>query len=253
MRAPSTSSRSYARDVATTSRLPADEQELLARRFATRRCADDRRRLVLANLRLVVAIAKSLGGANRGDFMDLVQEGNAGLIVAIERFDPTRGVALSTYAAIWIRAFMLKHLMEGGRAVRATSTREGRRRFFERTLPSDVSLDAPASRDEDGDRAPRVLDHLRDDAAVRPDEAAEASDGLRRLRAALSRLERTLGARERAVLSGRLLTDEPVPLRRLGPSLGVSGERVRQLEQDLLTRIRTYIRAGDGGDVRQPA
>jgi RNA polymerase sigma-32 factor len=229
--------RSYSRDVATTARLPADEQDLIARRFAKTRSAEDRRRLVLANLRLVIAVAKSLG-ASRSDFMDLVQEGNAGLIVAIERFDPERGLSLSAYASIWIRAFILKHLMQARSAVRATTTREGRRQFFERSLPSDVSFDAH-------------VDHFHDDDALRPDRTAEANDELRRLRDAIARIEETMSARDRAILSSRLLCEEPVPLRELGPTLGLSGERVRQLEHDILTRIRTYIGASGGGEVRQ--
>jgi RNA polymerase sigma-32 factor len=227
--------RSYSRDLATTSRLSAEEQDLLARRFAKTRSPEDRRRLVLANLRLVITIAKSVGGsAGRPDFMDLVQEGNAGLIIAIERFDPERGLPLSAYVSIWVRALMLKHLMGTRSAVRATSTREGRRQFFERTLPSDVPLD------------PEV-DHFHDDEALRPDRTAEASDEKRRLRDALIRLEDSMTARDRAILSSRLLSEEPVPLRQLGPSLGISGERVRQLEQDLMSRIRTYI-GGPGSD-----
>jgi RNA polymerase sigma-32 factor len=224
-----------------TSRLSADEQDLLARQFAATRSPEDRRRLVLANLRLVIAVAKTLGGsASRQDFMDLVQEGNAGLIVAIERFDPGRGPSLSAYASIWIRAYMLKHLMESRSAVRATSTREGRRQFFERTLQSDISIDAHT-------------DRFRDDDTLRPDRAAEANDALRRLRDAIARLEDTLSTRDRAILSRRLLSEDPVPLRKLGPTLGLSGERVRTLENGILTRIRTYIEAPGGGEVRQPA
>jgi RNA polymerase sigma-32 factor len=243
-------SRSYARDVAATSRLTPDEQQRLAERFAATRAPEDQHRLVLANLRLVLAIARSLG-SGRADFMDLVQEGNAGLMIAVERFDPTRGLPLSAYASTWIRAFILKHLMESASAVRVTTTQEGRRRFFERTLPSDVSLDAPADRDE-RDSAP-VLDSFAGDEQLRPDHAALARDEVRRLRDAIARLEETMSERDRAILAGRLLCDEPLPLRRFGPTLGLSGERVRQLEQDILTRLRTYIGATEGGEVRRAA
>jgi RNA polymerase sigma-32 factor len=243
-------SRAYSLAVATTSRLSDAEQQALAERYARTRSPEDRRRLVLANLRLVLAIAKSLG-AGRPDFMDLVQEGNAGLLVALERFDPSRRLSLAGYASIWIRAFMLKHLMEASSAVRATTTREGRRRFFERTLPIDVSFDGPARRGDD--ERPRVVDVFPGDDALRPDRAAEARDELRRLRDALLRLEETMTERDRAILTGRLLCEEPLPLRRLGPTVGLSGERVRQLERDLLTRLRTYIGATGGGEVRQAA
>jgi RNA polymerase sigma-32 factor len=240
----------YSLAVATTSRLPEAEQQALAARYAATRAPVDKRRLVLANLRLVLAIARRLG-AGRADFMDLVQEGNAGLIVAIERFDPSRRLSFSGYASIWIRAYMLKHLMEASSAVRATSTREGRRRFFERTLPADVPFDAPARGGDD--EPPRVADLFPGADELRPDHAAEARDELRRLRDALARLEETMTARDRAILRGRLLCEEPVPLRRFGPRVGLSGERVRQLERDLLTRLRTYIGASGDGEARRAA
>ena len=242
----------YSLAVATTSRLPEAEQQALAERYAATRSPEDKRRLVLANLRLVLAIARRLGaGRPDPDYMDLVQEGNAGLLVAIERFDPSRRLSLSGYASIWIRAFMLKHLMEASSAVRATSTREGRRRFFERTLPADVPFDAPARRGDD--EQARVVDVFAGADELRPDRAAEARDELRRLRDALARLEETMTARDRAILHGRLLCEEPVPLRRFGPRVGLSGERVRQLERDLLTRLRTYIGAYGDGEARRAA
>src|SRR5678815_1763674 len=149
----------YSQDLRSVPTLSPEEQHALACRYARTREPRDARRLVLANLRLVVSLAKKLAGPRRSDLMDLVQEGNAGLMVAVERFDPTRGLKLSAYAAIWIRAFSLRHLMETGRVVRATTTRDGRRQFFEHTLPRDVSLD---------DLVVRGDEHLR------PDVAAEA-------------------------------------------------------------------------------
>ena len=146
----------YSRLLARTPTMPAAEQKALAERYARTRDRRDAQRLVLGNLRLVVKLARELGGGYRGDLMDLVQEGNAGLTHAVERFDPKRGVKLSSYAALWIRAYIMRYLMDSSRMVRHTSTREGRRRFFDRTLPGiDVSLDAPVSCEHDGawDRA----------------------------------------------------------------------------------------------------
>jgi RNA polymerase sigma-32 factor len=233
--------RRYSRDVQANPMLPPEEQEALARRFARGRNPADARRLVLANLRLVIAIAKSLGGAERVDLMDLVQEGNAGLMVAIDRFDPERGSKLSAYASIWIRAFVLRHIMDTRQMVRAT-TREGRRRFFARTLPSDVRLDGPAGRESDdgGDRASR-LDFVADDEGLRPDVLAEEQECLLRLQSAVTRLEATLDARQRAILADRWLSESPVPLRQLGAAIDLSGERVRQLEQDMLARLRAFV------------
>jgi RNA polymerase sigma-32 factor len=232
----------YAQDLRAVPMLAPEEQHALACRFAKHRDPRDARRLVLGNLRLVLSIAKSLGGVHRSDWMDLVQEGNAGLMVAIDRFDPTRGLRLSAYASIWIRAFMLRHLMETGHVVRSTTTREGRRRFFDRSLPADVSLDAPAGRDHgDGGSHASVLDFVPGDDSLRPDVAAEARSDLDRVRSAVARLEQTLSARDREILRSRLLCERPKPLRQVGSKLSLSGERVRQLEHDMLGRLRTLV------------
>ena len=91
----------YSRLLARTPPMPAEEQQTLAERYVRGRDRRDAERLITGNLRLVVKIARELGGKDRGDLMDLVQEGNAGLTHAVSRFDPRRGVKLTTYAAWW--------------------------------------------------------------------------------------------------------------------------------------------------------
>src|SRR5689334_22120120 len=141
---------SYARTLERIPIMPAGEQAVLAARYARTHDRRDADRLVLGNLRLVVKIARELG-PHRNDLMDLVQEGNAGLTHAVSRFDPRRGVKLTTYAVWWIRAYIMRHLMATSRMVSFASTREGRRRFFDRTLPApERSLDAPAYSDDSG-------------------------------------------------------------------------------------------------------
>jgi RNA polymerase sigma-32 factor len=234
--------RLYSRDLNAAPTLSADEQHVLALRYARDRDPRDARRLMLANLKLVLSIANSMGGPGRHDSMDLVQEGNAGLMVAIDRFDPTRGTKLATYAGFWIRAFIMRHLMESGRMVRSTSTREGRKQFFARALPRDLSLDAPIGPGGAGKASgASFLDLVPANDDQRPDVAAEAHEEHERLRAAVSALEQTLTARERVILENRLLCDSPEPLRRLGPKLSLSGERVRQLEQHMLGRLRALV------------
>jgi len=246
--------RLYSRDVQAHPLLSAEEQEALARRFACHRDPRDGRRLVLANLRLVISIAKNLGGATRSDLMDLIQEGNAGLMTAVERFDPERGLELSAYASIWIRSYIFRHIMETSHIVRTTTTAEGRRRFFARTLPSDVCLDAPAGRagDEGGTRATR-LELVAADDGQRPDLAAEAHEDVIRLRMAMTRLEATLDIRQRLILESRLLSESPPPLRELGATIELSGERVRQLEQEMLARLRRLVTDTKPEDLRTAA
>jgi len=118
----------YNRILDRTPVMSAEEQNAVAARYARTRDPRDADRLVMGNLRLVVKVARQLGGPHSRDLMDLVQEGNAGLVHAIRRFDPKRGVKLTSYAVWWIRAFIMRHLMETSRMVTFASTREGRRR-----------------------------------------------------------------------------------------------------------------------------
>lgn len=220
--------------------MPADEQQALAERFARTRDPRDAQRLVLGNLRLVVKIARDLAGPRRDDLMDLVQEGTAGLAVGIRRFDPKRGVKLTTYAAWWIRSFIMRHLMDSSRVVRFGSTREGRKQFFDGTLPGpDRSLDAPVGR-EDGDSHARCagVDRLADQAESRPDVCCEERESFVRFQAALADVRSTLDAREAAVLDLRLLSETPARLSDIGKKFSISGERVRQIEQ----RVRDDLR-----------
>jgi RNA polymerase sigma-32 factor len=249
-----TSCHRYSRDVHAHPMLSPDEQHALAHRYAKGRDPGDARRLVLANLRLVITIARKLGGATRPDLMDLIQEGNAGLMVAVDRFDPSRGPRLSAYASFWIRAFILRHIMETSHVVRSTTTREGRRRFFARELPNDVCLDAPAGRGgHDRDARASRLDLMRADDMMRPDVAAEAREDLRRLQVAMTRFEATLDQRQRTILNARMLSESPRPLRQLGATIDLSGERVRQLEQEMLARLRALVMDPDHRDVRAAA
>lgn len=229
----------YAGALGKLPQVGADEQLEIARRYATGHDPRDAERLVLANLRLVVKLACELGKRSPIELMDLVQEGNAGLIHAVDKFDPSRGVKFSSYAGLWIRAFILRHLMETCRIVRISSTREGRKRFFARTLPApDLSLDGPGSHEEDGGyvdgRSP--IESLAAEDGWRPDVRAEELEAADRVRGTLARAH--LGRRERAILEQRLLAETPTPLKELARTLDVTGERTRQLEKRLVARLR---------------
>ena len=197
---------------------------------------------MLANLRLVFSVCTELSGRGRADFMDLVQEGSAGLVEAVKRFDPGRGVKLATYARWWIRAYVLRHLMETSHIVDPGSTREGRRNFFARSLPPDLSLDAPVrARADEADRSEAAS--CRPSPPTRP--AGPTSGRKRRSRRpvaeALAAMRPTLDGRERAILERRLLSPQPERLADVGRRLRVSGERVRQLEAQLVDRLRGAV------------
>jgi len=230
---------SYARTLERLPTMSAEEQAVVAARYARTRDPRDAERLVLGNLRLVVKVARELG-PYRGDLMDLVQEGNAGLTCAVKRFDPGRGVKLTTYAVWWIRAFIMRHLMATSRMVSFASTREGRRRFFDRDLPGpDRSLDARRPHDDGGSTPRRALvETLADDEANRPDVRCEENEYQARLQRAVDGFRPTLDSRGRGILEMRLLRDKPAHLKEVGKRFAISGERVRQLE----TRVRRGLR-----------
>lgn len=240
---------SYARSLDRLPTMPAAEQAEVAARYARTRDPRDADRLVLGNLRLVVKIARALGG-HRADLMDLVQEGNAGLTHAVKLFDPGRGVKLTTYAAWWIRATIMRHLMTTSRMVSFASTREGRRRFFDRTLPGpDRSLEARGPRD-DGGSGPRraLLDVLADDDDNRPDVRYEEHEYRARVQRAVDGFGPTLDKRGRGIFEMRLVRDEPAHLATVGRRFAISGERVRQLE----ARVRTDLRRHVAGALGEP-
>ncbi|HET6149204.1 MAG TPA: sigma-70 family RNA polymerase sigma factor [Polyangia bacterium] len=241
-------------------------------------------RMVTANLRLVVKIAHGYAHHDR-DLRDLVQEGNLGLIHAVTRYDPRRGVKLCSYAAWWIRAYILKYTVANWRLVKTGTTQAQRRLFFrlraeqgklerqggqpdvrrlaaglnvktaevvsmmERFAGSDTSLDAPAHPHEVRSRS--IGDSLASEAALRPDVRAEASEFAQAVGASLKGFGRTLHGRERAIYLRRLMSEEPETLAQLAARFGVTRERTRQVEQRLKGRIRDYLR-NQLGDALEP-
>ena len=240
------------------------------------------RRLIEANLRLVVKIAYEYRRAHK-NLLDLVQEGNIGLIQAVSKFDPYRGVKLSSYAAFWIRAYILKFILNNWRLVKIGTTQAQRKLFFnlrkerekleqlgfqpttallaekldvpereviemERRLAApEASLDAPVgSGDEDGTRT--RLDYLPSDDA-RPDRAVAQSEFSQLLRGKLEAFAQTLEGREQTIFRERWLTDEPLTLQEIGDRYHVSRERARQLEKRMLDRLKKYLEAEMGTSV----
>ncbi|HEY1548446.1 MAG TPA: RNA polymerase factor sigma-32 [Kofleriaceae bacterium] len=237
------------------------------------------RKLIEANLRLVVKIAYEYRRAHR-NLLDLVQEGNIGLIQAVGKFDPYRGVKLSSYAAFWIRAYILKFILNNWRLVKIGTTQAQRKLFFnlrkerekleqlgfapttallaekldvpekeviemERRLAApEASLDAPlGSGDDDGVRT--RLDYLPSEDE-RPDRAVAQSEFSQLLRGKLETFATTLEGREQAIFRERWLSEDPLTLQELGDRYNVSRERARQLEKRMLDRLKKYLEAEMG-------
>jgi RNA polymerase primary sigma factor len=174
-----------------------------------------RQRLARHNLALVVAVARrQRRGTVRLD--DLIQEGNVGLLRAVEKFDPHAGTRFSTYAVWWIRAYIGKYLKEARSSVRPQSGT---------VAQSDISLDGLV--DDDGDVT--HLERIEDDAPGPEDRYLSAEDD-RGVREALSKVRKRVGELGWDIIHNRLQRDEPTTLEEIGKRWGVSRERVRQVE-----------------------
>ncbi|HVZ85402.1 MAG TPA: sigma-70 family RNA polymerase sigma factor [Polyangia bacterium] len=237
-------------------------------------------RLVMANMRLVVTLAHQYCRVS-GDLRDMVQEGNRGLIRAVRGYDPNRNIRFCTYAAWWIRAYMLQFTLNNWRLVKVGTTQVQRKLFFslrkerrrleltgaeatprelalrlrvkesevatmmERFASSEISLDAPIAPDGLGART--IGDTLSDPSASRPDRWSEDTEFADVLRSKLKIFGEGLQGREAEIFRGRLVSDEPLTLTQLAATFGVTRERTRQVEQRLKLRIRDYL-ADELGD-----
>ena len=272
----------YMREVRRFPLLTPEEEHSLATRLVEQGDTQAARKMIEANLRLVVKIAYEYRRAHK-NLLDLVQEGNIGLIQAVGKFDPYRGVKLSSYAAFWIRAYILKFILNNWRLVKIGTTQAQRKLFFnlrkerekleqlgfqpttallaekldvsekeviemERRLAApEASLDAPlGSGDEDGART--RMDYLPSDED-RPDRAVAQSEFSELLKGKLEEFAKTLQGREQTIFRERWLTDEPLTLQEIGDRYQVSRERARQLEKRMLDRLKKYLEAELGTSV----
>jgi RNA polymerase sigma-32 factor len=262
--------------------LTPEEEKSLATRLVEQGDTSAARKLIEANLRLVVKIAYEYRRAHR-NLLDLVQEGNVGLIQAVSKFDPYRGVKLSSYAAFWIRAYILKFILNNWRLVKIGTTQAQRKLFFnlrkerekleqlgfqpttqllaekldvsekdvidmERRLSApEASLDAPLGAGDDGGERTR-LDYIPSDED-RPDRAVANSEFATLLRNKLETFAKTLEGREQTIFRDRWLTDEPLTLQEIGDRYNVSRERARQLEKRMLDRLKKFLETELGSAV----
>jgi RNA polymerase sigma-32 factor len=229
-------------------------------------------RLITANLRLVVMIAREYQRAFH-NLLDLVQEGNVGLLEAVKKFDPYRGVRLPSYAVWWIRAYIIRYIMNNFRLVKVGTTQAQRRLFFnlqkekarlesEGFTPtaaliannlgvkeaevvemeqrmsggSEVSTDAPLSAEGEG----RVIDVLPHEDSDAEDEVADR-EFYGMMREKLAEFGATLRGREKEIFDERLMAEDPITLQELGERYGVSRERVRQIEEALKRKLREFL------------
>ncbi len=273
----------YMSEVQRHKLLTSEEEHSLAVDYTKTGNVDAAARLVTSNLRLVVKIAYEYRRAYR-NIMDLIQEGNIGLMQAVKRYDPYRGVKLSSYAAWWIRAYMLRFILNNWRLVKIGTTQAQRRLFFNlnkekarltamgiepshstiatnlrvdekdvvemdrRLARGDASLDAPVG-DAEGRQTTRM--ELLASTSSDPEESVESTELSELVRGRLDVFRKTLAGKELQIFDERLVAEDPLTLQELGDRFGVSRERVRQLEARLTGKLRTFLKSelGDAVEV----
>lgn len=275
----------YLREVQRHPLLTPEQTHELAVKFLQTQDPRVAAQLVTANLRLVVKIAYEYRRAYK-NIMDLVQEGNIGLMQAVKRYDPYRGVKLSSYAAWWIRAYILRFILNNWRLVKLGTTQAQRKLFFNlrkkrqelqamgidpthaeiakqlnvpesdvaemdaRLAASEKSLDAPVG-DSDGRSTAKV--DLMPSTGEGPETLMADGELQSLLKDKLADFRKTLAGKDKelAIFDHRLVAEDPLTLQELGDKFGISRERVRQLEQRLTSRLRDYLRSeiGDAAEL----
>ena len=238
-------------------------------------------KLVTANLRLVVMIAREYQKAFK-NLLDLIQEGNMGLMEAVKNFDPYRGVRFPSYAVWWIRAYMIRHIMNDWRMVKIGTTQAQRKLFFnlqkekekleaegltpgpkllaqrlnvkedevvemeQRLASRDLSVDMPMGDDEEA-----TLLHFLPDQKDSPEEQIAETQYQQLLREKMEQFAGALKDKELVIFRERLLNEEPLTLREIGEKYDISRERVRQIEERVKRKLKAFL-SKELKDVRSP-
>jgi RNA polymerase sigma-32 factor len=260
--------------------LSREEEIEIAKSYTKHHDPADAYRLVTANLRLVVKIASEFAHASR-NLLDLIQEGNVGLMEAVRNFDPYRGIRFPSYAVWWVRAYIYRFLINNWRLVKIGTTQAQRKLFFnlrketerleaegftaqplllaqrmgvkesevremqERMGHSEVSLDQPVREDETA----QLLDVIPDSGDT-PEEAAAHDEWRNFAREKIDQFASTLKDKELEIFHSRLLAEDPPTLQEVGARFGISRERVRQIEVRLKKRLKLFLKA-QASDIEQ--
>lgn len=270
--APGANLNAYVQAVSAFSILTVDEEQELARDLHHNGNLDAARKLVMAHLRFVVHIARSYNGYGL-PLGDLVQEGNVGLMKAVKRFDPDKGVRLVSFAVHWIKAEIHEFILKNWRIVKIATTKAQRKLFFNlrgakkrlawlsndeahavaadlgvdvkqvremegRLASYDAGFDAGEDDEDDGYVAPaHYLEDNRYDPAVRLEESNWEESNVNSLEKAIEQLD----DRSRVILQRRWLNDDKATLHDLAAEYGVSAERIRQLEKNAMNKVKTMM------------
>ena len=229
--------------------------------------------LVTSNLRLVVKIALEFQRVWMQNLLDLIQEGNIGLMQAVRKFDPYKNVKFSYYASFWIKAYILKFIMDNWRLVKIGTTQGQRKLFFklkkekqklieqgfdpkpkllserlgvsekeivdmdQRLDGWDVSLDAPLKDDSDTER----IEFLSTESVSAEDQVAKKEIEVL-LHNKIDEFRKNMTDREKEIFDLRIFSDTPVTLQEIGDRYGISRERVRQVEKNIIKKMREFFK-----------
>ncbi|MEW6669711.1 MAG: RNA polymerase factor sigma-32 [Thermodesulfobacteriota bacterium] len=255
-------------------RLLTREEELeLAVRVREKKDKNAAYRLVTSNLRLVVKIAMDFHRYWTKSLLDLIQEGNVGLLQAVRKFDPYRGIKFSYYASFWIKAYMLKFIMENWKLVKIGTTQTQRKLFFnlakerdrlisqgydpeprllaerldvkvkeveemsQRLGGGEVSLNAPV-----GDDGKEAYGSFLPDSTAAVDELLSEQENKRLLAAKLQEYRSRLSGKELDIFDNRIMAENPMTLQELGDKYKISRERARQIQERIIKNIKKWLK-----------
>lgn len=265
----------YIQAVNTFPMLSAEEEQKLAEDLYYRGDLEAARRLVMAHLRFVVHIAKSYSGYGLAEG-DLIQEGNVGLMKAVKRFNPEKGVRLVSFAVHWIKAEMHEFILRNWRIVKVATTKAQRKLFFNlrsqkkrlawltndeaEAVAKDLNVDVKhvrqmegrlaaldtsfdAGTDDDDDVAYQAPSNYLEDTRYDPSTMLENADWEESSVGGLELALEKLDDRSRDILQQRWLNEDKSTLHDLAATYGVSAERIRQLEKNAMKKVRAYMEA----------
>jgi len=263
----------YLAEVSQYKLLTRDEEKSLALKVWENNEQDAAYELVTSNLRLVVKIALEFQRVWMQNLLDLIQEGNIGLMQAVKKFDPYKNVKFSYYASFWIKAYILKFIMDNWRLVKIGTTQGQRKLFFklkkekqklieqgfdpkpkllserlgvsEREIVDmdqrldawDLSLDAPLKEDSDTER----IDFLSTPSESAEDRVARKEMDVL-LHTKIAEFRKKLTARELEIFNLRIFSDSPATLQEIGDRYCISRERVRQVEKNIVNKMREFFK-----------
>jgi RNA polymerase sigma-32 factor len=277
--APDALLQAYLREVRKYPLLTREEEHELAVRYKETGDREALQKLVTSNLRFVVKIAFEYV-TYRARLLDLIQEGNMGLVKAVTEFDPYKDVRLTTYAVWWIRSYIQDAILKNYSLVKLGTTQAQKRLFYrlrseqkkleqeglghdegvkllasrldvrekdveemdQRLSGRDLSLNAPMGGGSDGGESAR--EHIANlaDPSVPMDDALAEAEQKERFEQVLAEFGRTLKGREKAVFEDRMIAESPKTLQEIGDKYGITKERVRQIEEGVKEKLKDFVR-----------